>query len=213
MENEFEDFVRRNREAFDPEMPDPAILHKIKKQLKTPKQARVFILSRWLAAASFFAVVVAALLWSRNVWVEQPSASAADGFDNRRQEVLVALNNSQSATQRLSGALAAARLEKTDKAVVDTLVRVMTTDASSNVRLASLDALSKFYRQKYVREQTMASLPDQDDPVVKSALISLLTQMNETSIAGELLKIVADETVEREIKDQAYRSLFKLKKL
>lgn len=212
MENDFEDFVRQNREAFDPEMPDPALLHNIKKQLKRTRQGRVISLPQWLAAASVLLVITTCLLWF-GVAGGSVSSEAGNGHDNQREEILVALRNAESATQRLSAALAAARLEKTDAAMVDTLVKVMTTDPNSNVRLASLDALSRFYRQKYVREQTLASLQEQTDPVVKSALIGLLTQMNETSIAGELLKIVADETAEREIKDQAYKSLFKLNKL
>ena len=214
MENELEDFIRKNKDRFDVQTPDPTVLQKIKEQVKASKKNKVVAFSsrpyQWLAAASVALVVGFFIFWIQTVTDTPESVDKKDGFSIQKEEVFSALNNMESATQRLAGALAACKLKETDKALVDTLIKVMNTDANSNVRLASLDALSKFYREKYVKEQTLAALPKQNDPVVKTALIEFLAKMNEVSIAGELLKIVSDKEASKEIKDQAYAGLFKL---
>lgn len=217
MKNDFEDFVNKHRDGFDSEYPDPNILQKVKERMsKSAKKKAIFISLRplqWLAAASIVLVLGVALFWNQAETEKNTISEKPDRFTTQKEEVFYALNNSESATHRLAGALAACKLNRADKDLVDTLVKVMNTDANSNVRLASLDALSKFYREKYVKEQTLASLSTQDDPVVKTALIEFLAKMNETSITGELLKIIADETATKEIKDQAYSGLFKFNKL
>jgi hypothetical protein len=86
----------------------------------------------------------------------------------------------------------------------------MDNDPNSNVRLASLDALSKFYREPYVKNKLVKSLEKQKDPVVQIALIELLTTMKEASIVNELQKISNDANSIKAVKDQAYAGIQKL---
>lgn len=127
-----------------------------------------------------------------------------------KQNIFYQLSNTQSASMRLSGATAAYEMKNADKDIIDVLIKTMNTDPNSNVRLAALDALSKFYREKYVKKQLVSALSKQKDPIVQIALIQLLTQMKENTIVSELQRIAQDGNSMDAVKDQAYDGIRKL---
>ncbi len=128
-----------------------------------------------------------------------------------RQVLFAKLNDMESPGQRITGASLANKLKNTDKEIVDVLVKTMNTDPNTNVRLAALEALSKFHRERYVKQQLVASLEKQKDPMVQIELIQLLTRMRETTILKELDKIVEDGNTIKAVKDKAYSGIFTLR--
>jgi hypothetical protein len=120
------------------------------------------------------------------------------------------LDNQQSASQRVLGANVAYKMEHTDDEIVTALVKAMNEDTNSNVRLAALDALRKFYHQEHVRKTLIASMATQKDPVVQIALIRLLAEMKEKEIVNELERITTDEEELPAVKDEAYAALHQL---
>ncbi len=120
------------------------------------------------------------------------------------------LDNQQSASQRVLGANVAYKMEKTDDEIINALVKAMNEDSNSNVRLAALDALRKFYQQEDVRKTLIASMATQKDPVVQIALIRLLAEMKEKEIIQELQRITTDEEELPAVKDEAHAALHQL---
>lgn len=120
------------------------------------------------------------------------------------------LSNETSASQRIRGATVAMDLSKADDEVVNVLVRTMNDDPNSNVRLAALDALTKFQDEPTVRKALIASLTTQKDPIVQIALIQLLVRMKEKSVLKDLQHIVDDERNLKAVKDEAYSGILKL---
>lgn len=120
------------------------------------------------------------------------------------------LDNQQSASQRVLGANVAYKMEKPDDEIVNALVKAMNEDTNSNVRLAALDALRKFYHQEHVRKTLIASMATQKDPVVQIALIRLLAEMKEKEIVKELQRITTDEEELPAVKDEAHAALHQL---
>jgi cell division protein FtsN len=131
-------------------------------------------------------------------------------FDEKKQVLFAGLNDMSSSSQRLNAAVKAYQFKDTDKDIVNALVKTMNTDPNTNVRLAALDALSRFYREPYVKQQLVASLTKQKDPMVQIELIQLLTKMKQTSILKELEKITNDENTLKAVKDQAYSGIYTL---
>jgi hypothetical protein len=128
-----------------------------------------------------------------------------------RQVLLVKLENQTSPASRIA---ALSRIDKPDAIshdVVDVLVKTLNSDPNSNVRLAAMDGLSKFYREGYVRKQLVNSLKKQQDPVVQIALISLLTKMRESAILTELESLVKDDNTMDAVKESAYNGIFELR--
>jgi len=128
-----------------------------------------------------------------------------------RQVLLAKLENRTSPASRIA---ALSRIDKPDAVshdVVDVLVKTLDSDPNSNVRLAAMDGLSKFYRESYVRKQLVNSLKKQQDPVVQIALISLLTKMRESAILTELESLVKDDNTMDAVKESAYNGIFELR--
>ncbi|HEY0742300.1 MAG TPA: HEAT repeat domain-containing protein [Chryseosolibacter sp.] len=128
----------------------------------------------------------------------------------RTQEMLAMIANDQSASQRIQGVNVSFEFEKSSDAIVETLVKTMNEDPNTNVRLAALEALSRFINEKAVRQAIVRSLPKQKDPIVQIQLIQLLVKIKETGIVDDLQKIVDDEETMHAVKDEAYSAIMKL---
>lgn len=126
------------------------------------------------------------------------------------QQMMAMLQNDQSASQRIQGVNVAVSIGKADDEIVNALVKAMNEDPNSNVRLAALDALSKFSDDAAVRKALVTSLPKQKDPVVQISLIQLLVKMKEKGVVNDLRKIVDDEKTMQAVKDEAYSGILRL---
>ncbi len=248
MDNELEQFIEKNREAFDTRMPDPAVLAKIQQQLNMPVKKKGVLVSmqsfRWVAAACILVVAGVTVLrmmqqteiktipraaitaeteTPQSIPGNTPSAlhqqavatkkelpGINEELDMRRKMFFAGLNNMDLPSKRLNAAAQAYQLKNTDKEIVDALVRAMNTDPNTNVRLAALEALSRFHRETYVKKQLVQSLKKQKDPMVQIELIQLLTKMKQSSILDELEKMTEDGGTMDAVKDEAHRSILTL---
>jgi hypothetical protein len=138
------------------------------------------------------------------------STNHAADLHERKEILFAGLNDMSSTSERLNAAVQAYQFKDTDKEIVNALVKTMNTDPNTNVRLAALDALGRFYREPYVKQQLTASLSKQKDPMVQIELIQILTKMKQTTILKELEKITKDENTIKAVKDQAYSGIYTL---
>lgn len=120
------------------------------------------------------------------------------------------LHNMESPASRITATEAVKQLKNQGNDVVDALVQTLNNDPNANVRLAALDGLTRFYREDYVRQQLIASLKKQRDPIVQITMINLLTRMRESGILTELDKMVNDENTQKAVKDCAYSGILQL---
>lgn len=131
-------------------------------------------------------------------------------MEQSKQAMISMLENSRSASQRLMGATVAYEMKQADDDIVNALVKSMNDDPNTNVRLAALEALGKFYKQSHVRNALVNSLSTQKDPMVQIALIRLLVQMKEKEVVNELEQITRDVNVIKAVKDEAHAGILKL---
>ena len=124
--------------------------------------------------------------------------------------MMTLMGNQQSASQRIQGVNVAMTIESADDEVVNALVRRMNEDPNTNVRLAALDALSKFHHEPAVRKALVEALSIQKDPVVQIALIQLMVKIKEKNIIEDLKRMVDDEETMGAVKDEAYTGLLEL---
>lgn len=124
-----------------------------------------------------------------------------------RIEFINGMLNEESASTRFKAASSIAELKKTDFEIIDILFKTMNNDPNTNVRFASLNALSRFSHEKYVKQKLIESLAIQKDPIIQIALIELLADIREKNFIDHLIRITIDENIEKSVKDQAYRTL------
>jgi flagellar basal body-associated protein FliL len=127
-----------------------------------------------------------------------------------KQMMMAMIENPQSASKRMQGVNVALTIESADNDVVNALVKTMNEDPNSNVRLAALEALSKFQHEPIVRSSLIRSLGTQEDPVVQIALIQLLVKMKEKGVVNGLNNIINDSTSIQAVKDEAHTGILRL---
>ncbi|MFL6417569.1 MAG: HEAT repeat domain-containing protein [Bryobacteraceae bacterium] len=163
--------------------------------------------------------VVAAALFALGLFVGReksagPSSEQMDQLHTQvqelRQTVALSLMDRQSATSRLEGVSWSMQVDQLDPELRTALVRALNHDPNTNVRLASLDALEKFTRDKNVRQALVGSIGQQDSPLVQIALIDSLVHIQDRTAAGELRRLAEERGVNSAVQERARWGLQKL---
>ncbi|MEQ8476983.1 HEAT repeat domain-containing protein [Fulvivirga sp.] len=139
-----------------------------------------------------------------------------DEMDKLRNEMAatkaLVLNSldDQSASSRLGAVNASYAMSSMDDDIIQAFVKTLNTDENINVRLAALEALSKYADDEKVRKALIESLSTQDKPAVQIVLINLLVQLKEKRAIEPLKKLTEDEDNIEAVRDEANYGVFKL---
>jgi HEAT repeats/Putative zinc-finger len=112
-----------------------------------------------------------------------------------RQMVALTMLQQQSASQRLEGVSWSRRLPQPDPQVLNALFHTLRFDSSVDVRLAALDALSRYSNQPEVRRQLVDALQGKQSPLVQIALIDLLVDLHDRSALPQMKQFEQDPKV------------------
>lgn len=164
-------------------------------------------------AASVALLITATLI---GFWVYQTNqhnkemAALRKEMEDTKSMMLTMINNDLSASQRIQGVSVANTIQQVDDEVTIALMKTLNEDPNTNVRLAALEALSRFVNEPPVKASLIKSLAVQKDPMVQIALIQLLVRIKETTILPELKNIIDNDQSIKAVKDEAYTALLKL---
>lgn len=204
-EKGFEHFLRNNREAFHVQQPDDTMLERIQQRMQINKASTkgVFFSMRFvrLAAACLLLFVAVTIFWFRQ---RKPA-------DDSQAVLLAGLVDSSSAAARIDKISSIVSIVKPDTAIYRALFGILEQDPNTNVRLAALETLSHFYETGNIKARLISELKSRQDPVITISLIQLFTDKKERLILDELDKIVTDLSVIKEVRSQAYNSIFVLR--
>jgi len=166
----------------------------------------------WQIAAviSVFALALFGGLWYNNQQKEERIMAMEEELKETKNMIMMALNENNSASERMLGVNASYDLKIADDTIVNALIRTMNTDKNSNVRLAAINALAKFSNEPTVRKALIKSLATQNDPIVQITLINLMVEIREKGALDELENIINDSTNVESVKDEAYMATYKL---
>lgn len=164
-------------------------------------------------AAGIILLMVAGITayWVRKDMQNQERIAAMEkALEENKRVMMDLLDNKYSASQRMQGVSVAYEMNKADTEIVTVLVKTFNTDPNTNVRLAALDALSKFSSEAEVRKSLVQSLATQKDPVIQIALIQLMVKMKEKGVIEQLERIATDGKTIKAVKTEAYSGILKL---
>src|SRR6266516_7482475 len=116
----------------------------------------------------------------------QDLAALESQLASMKQMVVLSMLQQQSASARLEGVTWSTRDQQLDPQVLSALLHTLRYDASVDVRLAALDALSRHGRQPQVHKGILDSLQQQQSPLVQVALIDLLLDWRDPHAAQRL---------------------------
>jgi len=117
-----------------------------------------------------------------------------------RQMVALSMLQQQSASQRLEGVSWTTRLPEPDPKVMGALMHTVRFDNSVDVRLAALDALSRYADRPEVRRDLVDVLQTTQSPMVQVALIDLLVDLHDKSAVPQFRKFQQDPNVNPTVK-------------
>ncbi len=177
---------------------------------RAPKQKQVFFSPTVLRAAAGVVLVMMGVVIGYYVNRYNDQQQQLAELQQFRDQMFAMMADQNSASQRMKGVNVALTYEKADDEVVEVLVKTLNEDKNSNVRLAALEALSKFHQEPAVRKALIASLSKQTDPIVQIALIQLMVKMKEKGVINDLQKIIDDENSITPVKDEAHSGILKL---
>ena len=140
---------------------------------------------------------------------QQNSSSLATQEKTTHTVLLAKLENQYSVSERLIGINEVNQSSPDDK-LVRVLIKIMNEDTNTNVRLAAVNALVRFYDEPLVREALINALSTQTDPLVQLELIQILVYKKEQEAITPLENIIKDDQTLQAVKDEAYAGLFSL---
>jgi hypothetical protein len=129
---------------------------------------------------------------------------------NNYAPIFSSLSNMASASQRYEAASKALDNKTLDKPIVDVLFKTLTSDPNTNVRMAALESLAYFSKERYVKNKLITMLKTQDDPLIQIEMIKVLTAIRSKSIVDEINKLSKDQSLPPMVKDQVDKELFSL---
>jgi len=133
---------------------------------------------------------------SNNTGSENKIAELQQDLAATRQMVALSLLQQQSASQRLEGVSFSRRLPQPDPQVLNALFHTLRFDSSVDVRLAALDALSRYAGQPEVRRELLGALEGKQSPLVQVALVDLLVDLHDGNVVAQLKKFQQDPKVD-----------------
>ncbi|NER17164.1 HEAT repeat domain-containing protein [Spongiivirga citrea] len=122
--------------------------------------------------------------------------------DNIKQSMLLALVENQSASKRVQGVHYVNQVQTPNSDVLDALIKRMHLDENANVRLAAIEALSKFTNTKMVRDELIVALGQEKDPGLQVSLIEILVSIQEKGAKESMERLLQKEDTPTYVKDQ-----------
>lgn len=138
-------------------------------------------------------------------------AAMRQELHDTRELVSLALLRQPSASERLKGVSWTERIDDAGADVVAALLDTLAHDPNVNVRLAAIEALTRYADRPGVRSGAVAALTGaSSSPLVQVALIDLLVQLNEPSSKDSLRQLVDDARTDGTVRDRAKQALQQL---
>jgi hypothetical protein len=119
---------------------------------------------------------------------------------NMQRLVMLSLLKTESASERIRGANWTEQINRPDTEVFAALFETLNYDPNVNVRLAALEALTKYYEQAEVKKGIIASLLRQTSPLVQLALVQVITSVNDSDGIKALKDLLQDKDLNKTVR-------------
>lgn len=156
----------------------------------------------YLRVAASVLIVVSAFLLGR-------IASPNEGKELnqlRTAEVLAQFEN-QSASKRIQAVNTSEEFTKKDTKIIQALINRLYFDKNTSVRLAAVEALSKFTSEEMVRTALIKSLETDKDPAIQIELIHILSKIQEKRALEPMKKLLNTKEVPSYVKQELQSNL------
>ncbi len=208
------------------ELPDESLSLSFKEMLEQEKAAqevkkvkmqssnqKVF-LTKWMQIAAAVAILITGMLIGTQLDNKGNSgeqvAELQQEMKSMKEMLILSKLQQPVASERIIAASYLEQVSAPDKDVLNALIQTMNTDKNSNVRMAAMNALTKFRADKMVSEALVESLSIQTDPIIQISLIYILVEMQETRAVDKMKQIIEDNSTNESVKKLAEEGILTL---
>jgi hypothetical protein len=130
-----------------------------------------------------------------------------DEMQSMKKMMALTLFDQSNATDRLKAVSYTSELNDPDDKVLEALLKTLNNDPSVNVRLASLDALTRQIGNETVRIGLVKSISNQDSPLVQIAIAEWMIKVQEKRAVPELEKLLQREDLNQTVAEKITESI------
>ncbi len=185
------------------EEPSPSLRMNFEEMLATEKAKTTKVISLqertswkpYIRVAASILIVVSAFLIGRI------SLQKKENINPEVANILTKLN-SHSASQRIAALNSSETLETENTKIIDALIDRLLNDEKPSVRLAAVEALSKFSSLEMVKKAFLTSLRTDKDPAIQIELIQVLAKIQEKRALSPMKKLLDNENVPEYVKKE-----------
>lgn len=146
----------------------------------------------------------------KNLLGTEPKMVHADETNEVREKLVLTLLEQPSANQRLQGINEAVKFKDADDKVIKALLKTLNNDDNVNVRLAAIESLVNYLDNPIVREGLVASIVEQDSPIVQVTLADLMVALQEKKSIEPFKKLMRTQELNGAVKQKLEKSIQKI---
>ncbi len=126
---------------------------------------------------------------------------------NMQRLVMLSLLKTESASERIRGANWTERVERPDPEVFSQLFETLNYDPVVNVRLAALEALSKFYDETDVKKGILSSLLRQTSPLIQLTLVKVIASVHDADGLAAMKELLKNKDLNKTVREQVEKRI------
>ncbi len=139
-------------------------------------------------------------LSNKNDKQDQKLQQLASQVHELKQTMMIALLENPSASERIRAVSYTPDVKHLDKEVIDALLATLNNDPNVNVRLATLDALTRLAAHPEVRQGLIASITTQDSPLMESAIADVMLKLQDKRSVNPLKKLLKERNLDHGVR-------------
>ena len=114
--------------------------------------------------------------------------------------MMLALLDNPSASERMRAVSYTDEIKHVDNHVVEALLQTLNNDPNVNVRLTTLDALTKLANHPEVRQGLIQSITQQDSPLMQSAIADVMLKLQEKQSVKQFKELLKQKNLDNGVR-------------
>jgi hypothetical protein len=141
---------------------------------------------------------------------KQQLAALTTQVSEMRELMMKSLLQNPSASERIKGISYTSEIKTVDKSVIEALLTTLNDDPNVNVRLMTLEALTHYADDPAVREGLVASISQQESPLVQAAMADVMLKLQEKNAIKPLRKLLQQKNLNTLVRNKVEAAIARI---
>jgi hypothetical protein len=124
-----------------------------------------------------------------------------------KQTMMLSMLENPSASERIKGVSYTSEIKHVDEQVIDALLATLNNDPNVNVRLITLDALSRLADHAEVRSGLIQSITEQESPLMQSAIADVMLSLQERRSVGSFKELLKQKNLDNGVRTKINKTI------